>query len=161
MSYFSALSVRLKYYYFSSTFVLTSSIDVVFILSTIHVISSQLSGHCDVISNSLWRHQQNENWASESRERCLKSLCLSSFMDSLYRVRNKTMYVLPWRTVPALTRVPFGCLFPPLLRNAGNIHQNITLVSAEQFVARVHTLFSVYSCGMYCTINRLGPLLLT
>ena len=28
---------------------------------TIHVIASQLSGHCDVISNQLWRHQQNKS----------------------------------------------------------------------------------------------------
>ena len=33
----------------------------------IHLIASQLSGHCDVISNRLWRHQQNENRASETR----------------------------------------------------------------------------------------------
>ena len=34
---------------------------------TIHVIASQLSINCDVISNRLWRHQQNENRASETR----------------------------------------------------------------------------------------------
>ena len=28
---------------------------------TIHVIASQLSVHCDVIGNRLWRHQQDEN----------------------------------------------------------------------------------------------------
>ena len=28
---------------------------------SIHMIVSQLSGHCDVISNQLWCHQQNEN----------------------------------------------------------------------------------------------------
>ena len=38
---------------------------------TIHVIASQLSGHRDVISNRLWRHQQNENPASETRGRCV------------------------------------------------------------------------------------------
>ena len=37
-----------------------------------HVIASQLSGHCDVISNRLWRHQQNVNRASETRDRCVK-----------------------------------------------------------------------------------------
>ena len=39
---------------------------------TIHVIPWQLSGHCDVISNQLWRHQQNENRATETRGRCVK-----------------------------------------------------------------------------------------
>ena len=39
---------------------------------TIHLIASQLSGDCDVISNRLWRHQQNEHRASETRGRCVK-----------------------------------------------------------------------------------------
>ena len=52
-------------------------------------------------------------------------------MDSLCRVRNKTLYVFLWRTVSVLTRVLFGCLFPSLLHNSGNIHQNNTPVSAE------------------------------
>ena len=38
----------------------------------IHVIASQLSGHCDVISSRLWRHQHNVDWASEPRGRCVK-----------------------------------------------------------------------------------------
>ena len=41
------------------------------------------------------------------------------------------MYVLSWRIVSALTRGLFWCLFPSLLRNSGNIHQNNSLVSAE------------------------------
>ena len=73
---------------------------------TIHVIVSQLSGHCDVVRNRLWRHQQNENRASETR-RCGKVVVLLSFMDDLCRVRNKIMYVLSWRTVSALTGVLF------------------------------------------------------
>ena len=32
-----------------------------------HVIASHLSGHCDVISNRLWRHQANVNRARETR----------------------------------------------------------------------------------------------
>ena len=34
---------------------------------TIHVIASQLFDHCDVISSRLWRHQHNENRASQTR----------------------------------------------------------------------------------------------
>ena len=34
--------------------------------------ASQLSGHCDVIINRLWRHQQNESTASETRGQCVK-----------------------------------------------------------------------------------------
>ena len=38
----------------------------------IHLIASQLSGHFDVNSNRLWRHQQNENRVCETRGRCDK-----------------------------------------------------------------------------------------
>ena len=96
---------------------------------TCHVLPSQLSGHCDVIANQLWHHQQNVKRASETRGWCVKILVLPPFMDSLCRVRNKIMYVLLWRTVYALTRVLFWCLFPSLLRNSGNKHQNNPLVS--------------------------------
>ena len=41
---------------------------------TIHMIASQLSSHCDVISNRLWHHQQNENRASKTRARYVKIL---------------------------------------------------------------------------------------
>ena len=41
------------------------------------------------------------------------------------------MYALKWRTVSALTRGLFWCLFPSLLCNSGNKHQNNTRVSAE------------------------------
>ena len=98
---------------------------------TIQVIASQLSGHCDVISNRLLRHQQNEKQASETWGRCVKIVVLSSFMEPLCRVRNKIMYVLSRWTVSALTRVLIWCLFPSLLRNSGNKHQNNPLVSAE------------------------------
>ena len=96
---------------------------------TIHMIASQLSGHCDVISNWLRRHHQNENWASETWGR--RSSFLSSFMDSICHVRSKIMYVLSWQTVSALTQVLFWCLFPSLLCNSRNKHQNNPLVSAE------------------------------
>ena len=49
---------------------------------TIHVIASQLSGHCDVVSNRLGRHQQNENRASETRWRCVKLIVIYPFVMS-------------------------------------------------------------------------------
>ena len=97
---------------------------------TCHVFASQLPSHCDVIANPLWRHQQNVKRARETRGWCVKILVLASFMDSLCRVRNKIMYVHLWRTVYTLTRVLFWCLFPSLLCNSGNKHQNNPLVSA-------------------------------
>ena len=39
---------------------------------TIQTIASQLSGHCDVISNRLWCHQQNENRVSETLGRFVR-----------------------------------------------------------------------------------------
>ena len=41
------------------------------------------------------------------------------------------MHVLSWQTVSALTEVLFWYLFPSLLRNSGNKHQNNPLVNAE------------------------------
>ena len=98
---------------------------------TIHVIASQLSRYCDVISNRLWCHQQNEDRGGETRGRCVKIVVSSSFVDSLCRVRDKIMYVFSWRTVSALTRMLFLCVFPSLPRNSGNKHKNNPLVSAE------------------------------
>ena len=80
----------------------------------IHVITPQLPGHCDVISNRLWHHQQNANQASETRCRCVRSSFFSSFMDLLCSVRNKMMYALSWRTVFALTRL--DCLLSRFFR---------------------------------------------
>ena len=97
---------------------------------TCHMFASQLFGHCEVIANRLWRDQKNVKRTSETRRWCVKIRVLASFIDSLCRVRNKIMYVLLWRTVYALTRVLFWCLFPSLLHNSGNNHQNNPLVSA-------------------------------
>ena len=98
---------------------------------TVHMIASQLSGHCDVISNRLWHHQQNVNLTSEARGRSVKTVIFIVILSSLCRVRNKIIYVLSWQTVSVLTRVLFWCLFPSLLRNSGNKHQNNPLVMAE------------------------------
>ena len=104
---------------------------------TCHVLSSQLSGHCDIIANQLWRHQQSVKRASETRGWCVKILVLKPFMDSLCHVRNKIMSVHLWRTVYALTWVLFWCLFL--------INTKITLLWAyKQLPTRVHTLFSIY-----------------
>ena len=63
--------------------------------------------------------------------------CTIHIFKSKYRI----MYVLAWRTVYALTRGLFWCLFPEKRSNEGNKHQ-ITLEWAhKQFVTRVHTLF--------------------
>ena len=127
---------------------------------TIHVIASQLSGQCDVISNRLWRHQQNEKRASETRGRCVKIVVLSTFMEPLCRVRNKIMYVLSWRTVSALTRVLFWCLF---LRCLATREINTKIPSPERwnastyiifYISQAHTLSSsmLYTYSMYMLV---------
>ena len=84
------------------------------------MLASHLSGHCGVISNRLWRHQQNVNRASgrvdvtwhnefinNDKNDDVHHRFLSSFIDSLCRVSYKIKYVLSWRTAHALTRVSF------------------------------------------------------
>ena len=112
---------------------------------TCHVFASQLSGHCDVIANRLWRYRQDVKGATEIRRWCVKILVLASFMDSLCRVWNKVMYVLLWRTVYALTRgCYFGVYFPRCCAN-WEINTKITLSWAhKQFSTRVHTSSSMY-----------------
>ena len=114
----------------------------------IHVIASQLSGHCDVISNRLWRHQQNENPASERRGRCINIVVfiVIYYIESLCRVRNKIMYVLSWRTVSPLTRVLFGVYL--------NTKINLSW-ALKQFVTRVYTSFSINTNVFMC--NEIWP----
>ena len=115
----------------------------------IHVIASHLSGHCDVICNRLWPHQQNGNWGSETRERCVKIVVLSLFMDSFCRVRNKIMYVLLWRMFLRSLGCYFGVYFPSC-EATREINNKITLSWAlKQFVTRVHTLLYIYIYGIY------------
>ena len=95
------------------------------------MIASQLFAHCDVISNRLWHHQQNENWVSETQGRCVNIVLFIVIYGFVLSCKKKIMYVLSWRTASALTRVFFWCLFPLLLRNSENKHQINPLLSAE------------------------------
>ena len=76
-------------------------LDIIF-----HVLASQLSCYCVIISNWLWRHLPNVNRASEMQGRYVNMVFVWSFMKSLYRERNKAVY--------ALTRILFT-LFHTLL----------------------------------------------
>ena len=77
---------------------------------TCHVVALQLSGNCDAINNRLWRHQQNINRGSGKRWWCM---------------RIAVFIVIDWFVCSVI-----WCLFPSLLRNAGNKHQNNTLLGA-------------------------------
>ena len=90
------------------------------------MIASQLSGHCDLISNQLWCHQQNENWASETRDRCVKivvSIVISAFVMSCKKYNNVCTRVT--ELFQRSREGYFGVYFPK------NKHQNNPLVSAE------------------------------
>ena len=111
---------------------------------TIHVITSQLSGHCHVISNRLWRHQLNENQVIETRGLCVKLFVFIVIYGFVCHVRNEIMYVLSWRTVIVLTQVLYWYLLPSSLGNAGNKTKITLSWGLNWFVTRVHTLFSMY-----------------
>ena len=63
--------------------------------------------------------------------KCIKwSAKIFFFYYRKTRNLKRIMYVLAWRTVYALTRGLFWCLFPELRSNEGNKHQNNTRVNA-------------------------------
>ena len=101
---------------------LTESIFRVIINGPVIVTSSAID--YDVISRTKTERVKTGTMYKESG-------FFSSFIDSIYRIRNKIMYVLSWKTVSALTRVLFWHSLPSLLRNSGNKHQNNPLTSAE------------------------------
>ena len=97
------------------------------VLLLIHVIASQLFGHCDAIGNRLWRHQQNENRVSETRGRCVKLvvfIVIYGFVMSCKKLNNVCILV----TDHFCAR---SSVILVLLRNSGNKHKNNPLVSAE------------------------------
>ena len=101
------------------------------------MIVSQLSSHCDIIKNRLWRQQQNEDRASETQGQCVKIVILSSFMDSLCYIRNKIVCMY---SRDALFLCLLKCNFDIYL-----INTKITLSWVlKQLVTRVRTLFSIY-----------------
>ena len=110
------------------------------------MLASEFSGHCDVISNRLWRHQPNVNRASETRGRCVKIVALTSFLDSLC-LRNEILYILSWRTVYALRECYFG-VYLPCWFVTREMNTKITLSWAhKQFATRVQSLFYICSCN--------------
>ena len=120
----------------------------------------------------LWRHQQSIVTSSaEERPRewdtgtILKIVVLSSFMDSLCRVRNKIMYVLDDELFLRSLECYF-CVYFPRCFATREINTKITLSWAlKQVATRVHILFSMYTpdlIGNVCirvagTTNMIHP----
>ena len=118
------------------------------IFNDFHVLALELSGHCDVISNQLCRHQQNVNRASETRGRYVKIvvfIVIDGFVLSCKKY--EIMYVLFWRTLYALTRVLFFVLICCANRDI-NIKTIVSWVH-KAFATRVHTLFYIYPHPRY------------
>ena len=101
---------------------------------------SWLSGHYDVIINRLWRHQQNENRAIQTRGRCVEIIS-SSFMDSLCRVRNKIMYVLLRGKKMCVLQWHLAVHWPRLFSSRSNMH------TVYQFKMMV-SLFDIHGRSM-------------
>ena len=78
-----------------------NKIDIKRVRYHFHVIAQQLSGHCDVISTQLWRHQQNVDRPRSHGDGVWRSSFLSSFMGTFCRVRNQIMCIFSWQTVYA------------------------------------------------------------
>ena len=67
-----------------------------------HVFASQLFGHCDVIANRLWRHQQTVKRASESREWYVNILVITlswAHKQSTTRVHTLLYISFPYYSV--------------------------------------------------------------
>ena len=107
---------------------------------TIHVIASQLSGHYDVISNRLWRHQRNESRASETRGRCKKIVIFIV-------IYGLVMSCKEWNNVCTFVTNCFATFVTNCFATR-EINTKITLSWAlKQFVTRVRTLLSLYAYG--------------
>ena len=74
----------------------------------LHEMAPQLSDHCDVITNRLWRHGKDVNREDEARGRHVK-LIVSNVICVFVICGNQIMYALSWRRLYLLTRVLFIC----------------------------------------------------
>ena len=75
---------------------------------TFHVIVSQWSRHFYVTSNRSWHHQDNVNWASDTKRQCVEIPIFIIIYGFFISCKNKIMYILLWWTVHALTWVLFS-----------------------------------------------------
>ena len=99
--------------------------------------------HVNVISNRLWRHQQNENRTRETRGRCVKIVVFIVIFGFVMWCKNKIMYCrdeLFLRSIECYFGTYFPCCFA-----TRETHTKITLSWAlKQFLTRVHALFCIY-----------------
>ena len=96
-----------------------------------HAIASQLSGHCDLITNRFWRLQQNVKRTSEAWRWCVKIvvfIVIYEFVLSCKKWNNVFDLVTKYLCTHFYALL-FWCVCPSLLRKSGNKHQNNPVVS--------------------------------
>ena len=122
--------------------------------------ASQLSVHCDVIANRLWRHQQNIKRARHSTGIMCEDPRFSviyGFVMSCKKLDNVcTLVTNCLCTHSSVILVFISCT----VCATREINTKITLSWAhKQFATRVHTLFSIYpySSGLYSCDDLFMP----
>ena len=109
---------------------------------SIHMIVSQLSGHRDVISNRLWRLQQNVNRTSETRDRPVKTAVFIGICGFVMSCKKWNM-VCTLVTNCLCVHSSVILVFIPLVPREINI--KITLSWAhKRFATPVHSLFYIW-----------------
>ena len=78
--------------------------------------------------NQLWSHQQNVKRVSDTPNRCVRIVFLSSFAASSCNVRDKIMNLVSWWSVIALTWVGFCCLIPSLHHDIKHIILSVFII---------------------------------
>ena len=101
-------------------------------------------GECDRVTGKRVESQIPVHIDNFFQNTCANCPYLT-LMAEIYRM----MYVLEWRTVYALTKWLFWCLFPELRSNEGNKHQNNTRVSTQtvHYKSTYHILFLTWYDG--------------
>ena len=112
----------------------------------VHVIASQLSGHCDITRRRLWCHQQNVNWTSEIRGRSVKISIFIVIYGFVMSCKKWNMY-----SRDELFMHSLQCYFGVYLSHCFPTREINTKITPswlyKQFATRVHSLF-------YITLNQ-------
>ena len=100
------------------------------------MLASQLSGHCDVISNRLWRHRQNVNRANETSCRCMKIVFsgIYGFVMSCKKLNDVCTPVTNCLCAHSSVILVFICLV------AAQLHNNTTIT-----LEWAHKQFTTYT----------------
>ena len=112
----------------------------------IHVIASQLSGHCDVISNRLWRHQQNVKRASETRGNVWRS---SKSYDSPHCQSRGQILIPNWKRTRTRVHIVYdsGRMYVP----KGMLNYMLHCISIWYIIHHIYILHHMKADKMFWT----------